>query len=192
VTPSPGRSLALPDILSTVPFPPGPRVARFPSPALPHQLCGHPGPLAASLASPPYPCERRQLPCSHSPGSLIPSLFRSSAPLPVVVDEVPLDEEPLDEEPLDEEPLDEHATACVGWLCAGRCLTRFVVQQLGEGAAAPWSDIERAADADSDGTLSLREAQESVQRLAPVFASAHGEVGVRIVVLDSRCLGVLS
>jgi len=39
--------------------------------------------------------------------------------------------------------LDEHATACVGWLYTGRCLTRFVVQQLGEGAAAPWSNMQQ-------------------------------------------------
>ena len=45
--------------------------------------------------------------------------------------------------------------------------------------------VEHAADVDSDGTLSLREAQVSVQLLAPRFASVHGEVGVRMIVLDS-------
>lgn len=89
------------------------------------------------------------------------------------------------------EPIDAHITQGDS-LSTARCLTRFVVQQLGEGVTVAWSEVEGAADTDGDGRLSLREAQYSIQRLAPHFASEHGELGLRMLALDSRCLGEVS
>jgi len=79
----------------------------------------------------------------------------------------------VDEEPIAEESIDEHVTQG-DWLSTARCLTRFVVQQLGEGATVAWSEVESTADTDGDGRLSFREAQYSIQRLAPRFNLCTG------------------
>ena len=92
--------------------------------------------------------------------------------------------------PLDKPFVESSPSPFVEPVYAARCLARFVLEHIGEGVDVSWSDAEVAVDANQDGMFSQSELIEYARSLAPNFASAHGDGGLRLLVLDSNCLQV--